>query len=1131
MKTKSRKKAVVGSILLLLAIVFAGFVYWSLHSQRGFLFTWGRFAQLVPGRLEWQRLDLNLTHRTVEIEDLSYTHPSGVKVVTVKHLSLQFKWSSIFRLRAMLQKLNADDITVDLGSLPPGKKPGSLSNVIREITRRLAVEESRFTNIRIQLKNGYLHLPDGQFSFWPALIGKDEIRFSFSGFEGVIAEKPVKLDLIQYEGSFADPEMVRKIFIFRQASGTLTLKGLEYGPLKLADLTTQASFDGSVIDFKEIRVGVGSNVYLLTLQFSPFDKAYKGKLSSAEPLNPDDIPGLTARLKRAYQNISFSADFDLAGFVFKEMEGEFSLSVKATGNRINAKVPTLNLNAAAKVKDGRFEISRFEYTTERTKMSGKGFVDAAQEKLDVNLSGTGLDLWTFISFFSDIEIHGYVDFAGTIQGALRNPDFRFQGKALESGYKFLRFGENSGTFEILGGDMRYSGRSPPGASYSATIEVRTFSLFDGKKRRTTLKSSFNNLNVSDLLENPGMQGKIDGTWDMEVAQGKKNGTLNATIKDYRLYQFRIGDMEIQGKLVDNTFSFPLLTFLPPRMEKLKTPSETVFKFDDAGFTFKGSPIVGMNVEGKMLYSRKNVVDLKAVCKSCSTAPLLATLEYPPYEGSLDGTITMEMIIGNFDASTMNAEVTRLELPLKEGVLTNSGNQKIRFAQGAYQLDRVALTYNGRTAELKGTYATEKPLNLTLTGEIDLGILREFPEYVRDGEGPAKLDLKITGTRKQPTVRGSVEFEGALLTLRALPNAIEEIRGKLQIDEQKITTDNLTGSISEGDLSIRGTVWHEAFRIKKADLKAEVREIAYSEPGTFKLFLSGKLALLGEAPNMTLSGDLDITEGLYYRNFEIRDFFLKPAPAAALLEKGGGFDNIQLDLRVRSTGELKVKNNVAELFLRADLAIWGTKAKPTYTGILEVLEGEFHYFKLNFDNAKGIIDLRNVSQGHPYVEFTAQRLFDRPTEQIEVILKVEGYTNNLEISFNSNPPLEKRDIIGLIFTGAMPGERSQISGASIASSVLASQLTSILEGPVSGVTGLDIFKLEASDPESKSLTSLVVGKRLTERLALEFKTDLDLSESIKAIQAEYILFDNILLKGSRTTNNRYRLELTFRFKGF
>ncbi|MBL7685570.1 MAG: translocation/assembly module TamB domain-containing protein, partial [Deltaproteobacteria bacterium] len=145
--------------------------------------------------------------------------------------------------------------------------------------------------------------------------------------------------------------------------------------------------------------------------------------------------------------------------------------------------------------------------------------------------------------------------------------------------------------------------------------------------------------------------------------------------------------------------------------------------------------------------------------------------------------------------------------------------------------------------------------------------------------------------------------------------------------------------------------------------------------------------------------------------------------------------------------------------------------------------------------------------------------------------ITGFTDNLQLSFNSQPPLEKRDILGLVFTGALPEERRSISGGTVASSGLASQLTSVLEPTITGKTPLDIFKLEASDPDSKSLSTLVIGKQLTERLALEFKTDLAVDESIRSIQAEYQLFDNLLLKAARSTNGRYRLELTFRFKGY
>jgi autotransporter translocation and assembly factor TamB len=1130
-ENKSRRKLITLLILLFVFIAGAGVLYWSLSSPKGFNLTWGRFARLIPGSLTWERLDLDPLHRTLDIRNLIYTHSSGVRIVTVEHLFLKFRWSSLFRTRAMLEDLRAENITVDLGSLPPGKRPGSLSNVIRELTRRLAVDRSRFSNVRIVLKNGYLLFPATDFTFQPGFLEKNEVHLVHHGIEGEIAGKNIYAELLQYDGSFSEMGKIKNVFVFRKAAGTLLLKGAQFGTLRLADLKTEASFDGTTIDFQGVHLEVGPNAFLLKGKFSPFDKTYEGKLSSVGTVELQTLPSLPPRLARAYERATLSLDFDLAGFVFKEMEGKFSMNLKAQGNRINPKVPTLTINIAAKAKEGRFELTQFDYLTERTKMGGKGFVDAAQRKLGVSLSGTGLDLFTFVHFFSDQDIHGFVDFSGTIQGELKNPDFRFQGKALESGYKFMRYGENGGTFEILNGNMRYSGRSPAGASYSDSVEVNTASLFDGKKRRTQLKAAFNNLDVSSLLETPGMTGKIDGNWEMEVNQAQKSGKLAATIKDFHLYQFHIGDMEIQGKLVNNTFSFPLLTFHPPKIEKLTTPRETVFQFDDAGFNVKGSPIAGMDVEGKYLYSRQNILDMKATCKACSTAPLLTTLEFPPLEGSIDGKVTMEMVIGNFDASKMNAEVDRLDVPIGEGRLTQSSPLRISFSQGLYHLDQVALAFNGETAKLSGSYSTSRPINVQLTGRLDLGILSEFKEYFREAEGPAGVDLKITGPHDKPDVRGSIKFDGASVSLRAFPNPIEDLKGTLLIDDQKISTEGLQGSISEGDLSIRGTVWHDHFKIRKADLKADAREIAYSEPGTYKMFLSGKLSLTGEEPRMVLSGDLDVTEGRYFRNFEIREFIIKPAAAPVVAEKGMGFENLNLDLKIRSTGELLIKNNAAELYLKSDLKIGGTKAKPTYAGTLEILDGQIHFFKLNFENAKGYIDLSNRSQDSPYVDITTQHLFERPTEEIQVTARVEGYSNNLQLSFNSNPPLEKRDILALVFTGALPEEHQQISGTSIASSVLASQLTSVLQGPVTGLTGLDIFRLEASDPESKSLSSLVVGKQLTERLSLEFKTDLSVEESVKSIQAEYLLFDNILLKGARSTEGKYRLELTFRLRGY
>src|SRR5262249_52067340 len=153
------------------------------------------------------------------------------------------------------------------------------------------------------------------------------------------------------------------------------------------------------------------------------------------------------------------------------------------------------------------------------------------------------------------------------------------------------------------------------------------------------------------------------------------------------------------------FHFPLLTFHPPSIEPLKTPREIVFTFNDEGFVFKGSPIAGMDVEGGYIYKRENVLDIRTMCHNCAVAPLLAALEEPPLPGILDGRLTMQLIMGNFDASKMDAQIDRLEVPIGEGVLTQSGPVKIIYHQGYFHFDQVALAYNKGVFRLIGSYST------------------------------------------------------------------------------------------------------------------------------------------------------------------------------------------------------------------------------------------------------------------------------------------------------------------------------------------------------------------------------------------------------------------------------------------
>jgi hypothetical protein len=80
--------------------------------------------------------------------------------------------------------------------------------------------------------------------------------------------------------------------------------------------------------------------------------------------------------------------------------------------------------------------------------------------------------------------------------------------------------------------------------------------------------------------------------------------------------------------------------------------------------------------------------------------------------------------------------------------------------------------------------------------------------------------------------------------------------------------------------------------------------------------------------------------------------------------------------------------------------------------------------------------------------------------------------------------------------------------------------------------LDIFRLEATDPnQTSAISTLVIGRRLTDRLSLEFKTDLGVDRPLQGVQMEYLLIDNVLFKATQFNDGSFDFDLALRYQLF
>jgi autotransporter translocation and assembly factor TamB len=424
-------------------------------------------------------------------------------------------------------------------------------------------------------------------------------------------------------------------------------------------------------------------------------------------------------------------------------------------------------------------------------------------------------------------------------------------------------------------------------------------------------------------------------------------------------------------------------------------------------------------------------------------------------------------------------------------------------------------------------------SLSITGDLALETLPLVaPKYFREGEGHAKVNLKLGGNFDHPEPSGDLTFESASLILRPIRANVENLNGSVKLTPNSMIFEKLQGTMREGDLTVNGNIALQNFKPTFYDLKIDTREVAVSEPGVYKIIFSGDFALKGPPGNAVLSGIMDINDGVYSRDFSLSQTLLKPETPTVKEPPSELLKDIVLDLQVRSPGELAIKNNVARIFFKSDLQLSGPALQPKISGALSVLDGEFHYFTVDFQDAKGTIDFRNPQRG-PYASLDLTKNYSSSFTDVTALVHIEGFSDNLQLSLSSNPPLERRDLMALVFTGVLPGDaRRNLSGTNVASTIIASQLSQVIQRPLAKNAHLDIFRLEAGDPEQTSaISTLVIGRHLTDRLSLEYKTDLGVDKPLQGVQMEYLLIDNVLFKATQFNDGAFDFDLALRFQLF
>ena len=434
----------------------------------------------------------------------------------------------------------------------------------------------------------------------------------------------------------------------------------------------------------------------------------------------------------------------------------------------------------------------------------------------------------------------------------------------------------------------------------------------------------------------------------------------------------------------------------------------------------------------------------------------------------------------------------------------------------------------------GSISEEGNLNLGLKGNVDLSLITFIPSLVREANGPAKIDLTFRGNSIDPLITGSIQLEHNLISPRTIPLRMEEVNGSLVFNQKKIQFNNVQAEVDSGSFTLNGYITHKNKALDALAIDLIAHSLTYrSNDRTVRLEFDGDLHLNGNMPSPLLSGNISLLDGRYTEDFNITDVLTegKRRLAKKIEEEEIIFDP-KLDLKIKNSGDFFIKNNIGDIGLNIDIAASGTRQKPNIKGVVKVEEGTIYYLGLNFEIIKGFIELR-APYNVPYLELKAQK----EVNAYNVNLDLYGTTDNLNLDLSATSasgPLEKRDVISLIAYGITESERQELARenqkqGSFSTQIIASQITSIIERPVSRFAHLDIFRLEAADNKAQGTSRVFVGKQLSDRLSIDFSTDINTEDAEQTITTEYLITDNLLIKGIQGNKNRYGLVATIRFR--
>jgi len=483
------------------------------------------------------------------------------------------------------------------------------------------------------------------------------------------------------------------------------------------------------------------------------------------------------------------------------------------------------------------------------------------------------------------------------------------------------------------------------------------------------------------------------------------------------------------------------------------------------------------------------------------------------------------------AVSAEAVFDELRFRIAEYALNQTDPSQISLRDGLARIDQFQLTGPTTKIQASGQADLKEPrrVDLKMNASMDAGIFTFMSQDLKAG-GQTQVQLDLKGSLDSPEFSGLVQTREAQFNVKSPRIQAENLNLLVRLNPQKITVEELKGTLNGGSLTGEGTIDYAGAELKKLNLKVQMNEVFLNVPEGLKTLANADLTVQSSENAILIAGGARIVEGSYRESVELGDELLRNLTADEPLELAGErnplLSKIRYNVSLNTDNPILVDNNLAKLTADSNLRLVGTYYRPALTGRLTLGEGgEIYLNEKKYLIDRGVIDFISQNKIEPSLDILAKT--QAGGEDIDLQLSGTFKDLSSRLTSPSDPDLSEPDIVSLLLTGRTLEE---FRGAEL--NVAKEQVLSYLAGRVGGsisrtaeeTFGLSQVRIEPNliAAESDPGARLTVGQEVTRDLRLIYSMDLTDSQD-QIWTAEYDVTRRFEAKATKQSDNSYRYD--------